>query len=99
MADPVSLAATRIAYGATQLPRLAWYLGQGMIMRELARRQAPERARKSPPPAASSLGDSALYANIARLLRQDLANVEAGLYPFPADHDGSSRPLLARARL
>jgi ubiquinone/menaquinone biosynthesis C-methylase UbiE len=99
MVGPVSVAATRIAYGATQLPRLAWYVGQGMIMRELARRQAPERARKPPPPAASGLGDRALYANIARLLRQDLANVEAGIYPLPADHDGSLHTLLVRSRL
>ena len=99
MADPVSLAATRIAYGATQLPRLAWYLGQGIIMRELARRQAGERARKPAPPSASSLGDRELYASIARLLRQDLANVEAGIYPLPADHDGSLLTLLQHSRL
>jgi ubiquinone/menaquinone biosynthesis C-methylase UbiE len=99
MANPVSLAATRIAYGATQLPRLAWYMGQAMIMRELARRQAGERAQAAPAATASSLADRQLYANIARLLRQDLAHVEAGIYPLPADHDGSLFTLLQRSRL
>jgi hypothetical protein len=31
---------------------------------------------------------------MAILLQQDLANVEAGLYPLPADHDGSLLTLL-----
>ena len=42
MADPISRFATRIAYGARQLPRLAWYLGHGMVMRRLS---AAERRR------------------------------------------------------
>jgi hypothetical protein len=33
------------------------------------------------------------------LLQQDLANVEAGIYPLPADHDGSIVTLLNRSRL
>jgi hypothetical protein len=33
------------------------------------------------------------------LWRQDLANVEAGVYPLPADHDGSLKMLLDRSRL
>jgi ubiquinone/menaquinone biosynthesis C-methylase UbiE len=36
---------------------------------------------------------------MAQLFRQDLANVEAGIYPLPADHDGSWRTLLNRSRL
>jgi ubiquinone/menaquinone biosynthesis C-methylase UbiE len=99
MAGPISVAATRIAYGATQLPRLAWYVGQGVIMRELARRQAGERARAAPTPGAPSLGNRQLYANIAQLLRRDLANVEAGIYPLPADRDGSLLSLLRRSQL
>jgi hypothetical protein len=30
---------------------------------------------------------------------QDLANVEAGLYPVPDDHDGSLLTLIRRSRL
>jgi SAM-dependent methyltransferase len=36
---------------------------------------------------------------MAILLQQDLANIEAGLYPLPADHDGSLLTLLDRSRL
>jgi hypothetical protein len=36
---------------------------------------------------------------MASLLQQDLANIEAGLYPLPADHDGSLLTLLHRSRL
>jgi len=36
---------------------------------------------------------------MARLFRDDLANVEAGIYPLPADHDGSLAKLVERSRL
>ena len=36
---------------------------------------------------------------MAELLARDLANVEAGLYPLPADHDGSLPTLIKRSRL
>jgi ubiquinone/menaquinone biosynthesis C-methylase UbiE len=36
---------------------------------------------------------------MALLLQQDFANVEAGIYPLPADHDGSILTLLHRSRL
>jgi ubiquinone/menaquinone biosynthesis C-methylase UbiE len=44
-------------------------------------------------------GRSRLYADMATLFRQDLANVESGIYPLPADHDGSLMALLNRSRL
>jgi hypothetical protein len=37
--------------------------------------------------------------DMARLFLQDLANVEAGVYPLPADHDGSLLTLINRSRL
>src|SRR5215813_9146331 len=40
-----------------------------------------------------------LFADVAKLFQQDLANVEAGIYPLPADHDGSWLKLLHRSRL
>jgi len=102
MASPASLLATRIAYGARQLPRVAWYMGHGEIMRRLSKavrerdganarprahtdRPVPERTR--------------LYRDMAALFRQDLANVEAGIYPLPTDHDGSLPALIERSRL
>jgi ubiquinone/menaquinone biosynthesis C-methylase UbiE len=36
---------------------------------------------------------------MAALFIQDLANVEAGIYPLPADHDGSLATLIHRSRL
>jgi ubiquinone/menaquinone biosynthesis C-methylase UbiE len=36
---------------------------------------------------------------MAELLARDLANVEAGLYPLPADHDGSLPALIKKSRL
>jgi ubiquinone/menaquinone biosynthesis C-methylase UbiE len=36
---------------------------------------------------------------MGRLFLQDLANVEAGIYPLPADHDGSLFTLINRSRL
>jgi ubiquinone/menaquinone biosynthesis C-methylase UbiE len=98
MADPVSQFATRIAYGARQLPRVAWYIGHGMVMRRLSQ---TVRARASQRPLARvSVPDRRrLYADMAVLFQRDLANVEAGIYPLPADHDGTLPALLARSRL
>src|SRR5947208_8493344 len=102
MADPVSQFATRIAYGARQLPRVAWYIGHGMVMRRLSQ-AARERAGATTRPRAhtrASVPDRRrLYADMAVLFRQDLANVEAGIYPLPADHDGTLPVVLGRSRL
>ena len=100
MADPVSQFATRIAYGARQLPRVAWYIGHGMVMRRLSQ-TVRERAGQSlrPQPRVPVPDRARLYADIAVLFQRDLANVEAGIYPLPADHDGTLPVLLARSRL
>jgi ubiquinone/menaquinone biosynthesis C-methylase UbiE len=102
MASPVSQIATRFAYGARQLPRVAWYFGHSMVMRRLsnsARKRAGESARPRAHTDAPVPERSRLYADMARLFRQDLANVEAGIYPLPADHDGSLPMLIERSRL
>ena len=99
MAPPVARFATRIAYGATQLPRVAWYMGHGVVMRRLSAAvrersgQSPRRPARTDAPVP---GRNRLYADMAALFRQDLANVEAGIYPLPADHDGSWPALLKR---
>lgn len=102
MVDPVSRFATRLAYGASQLPRIAWYVGHGMVMRQLSE-MAGRRADGSKRPRASTdapvPGRRRLYADMAALFRQDLANVEAGIYPMPIDHDSSLPKLLHRSRL
>jgi ubiquinone/menaquinone biosynthesis C-methylase UbiE len=102
MADPISRIATRVAYGATQLPRVAWYVGHNAVMRRLAqaaRQREHESTRPRPQTTAPVPERSRLYADMASLFRQDLANVESGIYPLPADHDGSLTTLLARSRL
>ena len=44
-------------------------------------------------------GHKRFFADMGALWQQDLANVEAGVYPLPADHDGSLKMLLQRSRL
>src|SRR6516165_10061986 len=101
MADPAQIVRTRLAYGLRQLPRFAWYAGHGAVMRRLSReaqQRTGPRARASqtnlPVP-----GRRRLYADMARLFGQDLANVEAGIYPLPDDHDGALPALIYRSRL
>lgn len=100
MRSPLSTAALRVAYGATQLPRMAWYVGHSLALRRL-QRAAREHEGHSPPRARTDApvpDRRSLYADMAVLLGQDLANVEAGIYPLPADHDGSLASLIARSR-
>jgi ubiquinone/menaquinone biosynthesis C-methylase UbiE len=102
MATPVSQFATRFAYGASQLPRVAWYIGHAMVMRRLSqtvREGDRESARRKPHTDAPVPDRRRLYADMAALFARDLANVEAGIYPLPADHDGSLPILLERSRL
>ena len=84
MTNPLSRIAMRVAYGASQLPRVAWYVGHGLAMRRLAkvaRRQDGGAPRQRAHTNAPVPDRRRLHADMAVLLRQDLANVEAGLYP------------------
>ena len=102
MSNLLSRVTTQVAYGASQLPRVAWYVGHSLTVRRLSE-TAPRRNDNKARPRAhtnSPVPDrKRLYADMATLLQQDLANVEAGLYPLPADHDGSLLTLLRRSRL
>src|SRR6266436_6486912 len=101
MSDPVSRLITRAAYGASQLSRVAWYVGHGLAMRRLSDqvRRGGESTRPRPRTDRAVPDRRRLFADMAVLFRQDLANVEAGIYPLPADHDGSLATLLRRSRL
>ncbi len=102
MSNPLSRLATRVAYGASQLPRVAWYIGHSLAVRRLAETTRRREGQKAPPRALTHApvpDRGRLYADMALLLQQDLANVEAGIYPLPADHDGSILTLLHRSRL
>ena len=100
MTDPLTRFTTRLSYGATQAPRVAWYVGHSLLMRRLS---AQARRRGSVRPQASTQAPvpdrGRLYADMAKLFLRDLANVEAGIYPLPVDHDGSLATVLARSRL
>lgn len=100
MSHPLSSLATRLGYGARQLPRVAWFVGHGYAMQQLAK-EARRRAGEAPPPSgkAPSISQRRLYADMAELFARDLANVEAGIYPLPADHDGALPTLFHRSRL
>jgi ubiquinone/menaquinone biosynthesis C-methylase UbiE len=102
MSHPLSSLATRVAYGVSQLPRVAWYVGHSLAVRRLSEAARQPDDRKVRPRAHTNApvpDRRRLYADMAILLQQDLANIEAGLYPLPADHDGSLLTLLHRSRL
>ena len=100
MSSHLSYLATRIAYLSRQLPRMAWYAGHLYAMRRLAeevhRREGKDTQRK---PRFHRAIQQRLDADMAELLAQDLAHVEAGIYPLPFDHDGSLFTMLDRSRL
>jgi ubiquinone/menaquinone biosynthesis C-methylase UbiE len=100
--NPLSRIVTRATYGISQLPRVAWYVGHGVALRRLSaaaqRRDGAETRPRAKTDAPVPDRDR-LYADMAALFMQDLANVEAGIYPLPADHDGSLFKLIRRSQL
>ena len=101
MNHPLSRLTTRVAYASRQLPRMAWYAGHFYVMRRLAQhvRQQQEGKSTQPKPRSNGSTDRRVNDDMSALIEQDLANVEAGIYPLPADHDGSLLTLLDRSRL
>jgi hypothetical protein len=66
---------------------MAWYSGHLYVMRRLAELQEGERDTAPPKPEPDPRLDRRLDNDMVALLER--ANVEAGIYPVPADHDGS----------
>ena len=98
----LSRAATEAAYGISQLPRVAWYIGHSFLLRELAdatREREEPKAKRRAHSNSSAPDRKRIYGDMAQLFYQDLANVEAGIYPIPADHDGSLFASIRRSRL
>jgi ubiquinone/menaquinone biosynthesis C-methylase UbiE len=91
-----------MAYCVSQLPRVAWYVGHGLVLRRLsetARRRDGARSRSRLQVDGAVPDRNRIYADMAKLFLQDLANVERGIYPLPEDHDGSLFTLIDRSRL
>ena len=102
MPSQFAQAVTRAAYGVRQLPRVAWYIGHSLVLRELAdtvRQSEKSKARRRVHTDAPVPDRKRIYADMAKLFLRDLANVEAGIYPVPADHDGSLLALVRRSRM
>jgi ubiquinone/menaquinone biosynthesis C-methylase UbiE len=102
MSFQLARTATQVAYGITQLPRVFWYVGHSLLLRELAdavRQREEPKARGRVHTNAPVPDRKRIYADMAKLFFQDLANVEAGIYPVPADHDGSLYASIRRSRL
>ena len=100
MKEPLAYLALPLAYASRQLPRIAWYAGHFYLVRRLAQQA---RQHDGEPVHSKSRSDPRinrrLNADMAALFDQDLANVETGIYPMPADHDGSLLTLLDRSRM
>jgi len=49
MNRPLSRLATRAAHGASQLPRISWYLGHSLAMTRIAQRAREDGSARPPP--------------------------------------------------
>jgi ubiquinone/menaquinone biosynthesis C-methylase UbiE len=102
MSSPLAQAVTRAVYGAKQLPRIAWYVGHSLVLRELVdgvNQREDLKVRRRVHTNAPVPDRRRIYADMARLFLKDLANVEAGFYPIPEERDGSFLELIHRSRM
>lgn len=100
MSPRLSPLSIRAAYGARQALRMAWYIGHGVAMARISRRLRESASTRPRPHTDAPVPDRGQFvADMAALLARDLQNVEAGIYPVPADHDGSLSSLVERSRL
>lgn len=95
--SPVERAALRARFGVEQAARVGWYAANNVT----AVRRARELARGLPPLPRPTIKSphgvpdrTALVPHVRRLLADDLANIEAGLYPMPEEGIFDLRKLL-----
>ncbi len=78
----------RLRFALSTAARIAFYGGTGLAMRRMvARDRARAGAAPIEKPERPLAGWPRLLEGIGELMRRDLANVEAGLYPMPDDRD------------
>ena len=73
MSSPLSRLVTRVAYGASQLPRVAWYVGHSLALRQLSeatRRQEGTKARHRPRTHLPVPDRNQIYGDMAALFMQ-----------------------------
>ena len=78
MPSQLAQAVTRAAYGASQLPRVAWYVGHSLVLRELAdavRHREEPRARRRVHNSAPVPDRKHIYADLAQLFLKDLEQI------------------------
>lgn len=100
MATAIDRLGLRAAYGLRQAPRVAWYVAHGYAMgqlRRMAEERHPDAVRKRTSSRPAPDRDR-LWRDLGALFVGDLANVEAGIYPMPDDHEGSLPDLIDRSR-
>jgi ubiquinone/menaquinone biosynthesis C-methylase UbiE len=100
MATAIERIGLRAGYGLRQGPRMAWYLAHGYAMgrlRRMAEEKHPDavRPRKATRPTPQR---DRLWRDLGALFVRDLANIEAGIYPMPNDHDGALPERFDRSR-
>jgi len=91
----------RMSYAVRQGARVAWYMGHYFAARRAHARAAASDGRPAQQPVRPTRPTPSrdrVLADMAELFRRDLANVEAGLYPLPADDDGGLLDTLRRSR-
>lgn len=98
---PLERWSNRVGFAVRQTGRVAWYAGHGALMRRMVRRLesrpgTPKRVVKKPSRPVVNM--RRLLADVALLLRRDLANAEAGYYPMPDREDGPLPGLLSQSR-
>lgn len=92
---------TRARFGAVQGARVAWYGAHSMAMRRRVKqieKSLDLPPRRFEPPKGPVPDQKTLFADVAKLLARDLANVERGLYPMPEDEPGGLPGLVKRSR-
>ena len=97
MSNPLSRVTTRVAYGASQLPRIAWYIGHSLAVRRLSEAAQRQDGKKVRPRAHTNLpvpDRRRLYADMAILLQQDLLISRPAFTRFPPIDD---EPLSVRS--